>query len=42
VILHPERVEFIRVEYDADVTARKIHQIAELSDWLGDRLYEGR
>lgn len=42
VILHPDRVEFIRVPYDPDPTARKIHQIADLSDWLGDRLYEGR
>jgi len=41
-ILHPDRLEFIRVEYDAEVTARKIRQIPDLHDWLGDRLLEGR
>ncbi len=41
-ILHPDRIEFVRIEYDIEVTAKKIHAIEELSDWLGDRLYEGR
>ena len=41
-ILHPDRVEFVRVEYDARVTAEKIHAIPQLNDWLGDRLLEGR
>ena len=41
-ILHPDRIEFVRVEYDIDTTANKIKAIAELSDWLGDRLYEGK
>ncbi|HVZ94933.1 MAG TPA: metallophosphoesterase family protein [Phycisphaerales bacterium] len=42
VILHPDRAEFRRVEYDIDVTANKIRATPELSDWLADRLYEGR
>jgi diadenosine tetraphosphatase ApaH/serine/threonine PP2A family protein phosphatase len=42
VILHPDRAEFVRIPYDVDVTANKIRQIAELSDWLGERLYDGR
>ena len=41
-ILHEDRVEFRRVEYDIDSTAKKIYAIEQLSDWLGDRLYEGR
>ncbi|MEX2219422.1 MAG: metallophosphoesterase family protein, partial [Phycisphaerales bacterium] len=42
VILHPDRAEFVRVPYDIDITANKIRGIAELSDWLGERLYDGR
>ena len=41
-LLHPDRVEFVRVPYDIDVTARQIRAIPQLHDWLGDRLYEGR
>ncbi|TVQ33111.1 MAG: metallophosphoesterase [Phycisphaeraceae bacterium] len=41
-VLHPDRVEFVRVEYDVDKTAKRIHEVPELNDWLGDRLYEGR
>ncbi len=41
-IFHPDRVEFIRVEYDIAKTADRIHAIENLNDWLGDRLYEGR
>lgn len=36
------KVEFYRLEYDFNTTAEKIHRIPELSDWLGDRLLEGR
>jgi hypothetical protein len=36
------KVEFYRLDYDSKVTADKIHRIPELSDWLGDRLLEGR
>jgi predicted phosphodiesterase len=35
-------VTFYRLEYDAEAVARKIYAIPELSDWLGDRLLEGR
>ncbi len=41
-VLHADRMEFVRVEYAIDVTASKIKSIPQLSDWLGDRLYEGR
>ncbi|GAB4386034.1 MAG: metallophosphoesterase family protein [Phycisphaerales bacterium] len=41
-VLYPDRVEFKRVEYDVKVTANKIKAIADLHDWLGDRLFEGR
>jgi len=36
------RVEFHRVEYDVRRTVDRIHAIPELSNWLGDRLLEGR
>jgi hypothetical protein len=35
-------VEFVRIPYNIDVTANRIRSIPELSDWLGERLYEGR
>lgn len=41
-ILMPDRIEFVRIPYNVDVTAKKIKAIPQLSDWLGDRLYEGR
>ncbi len=41
-ILHADRVEFHRVEYDIDATARRIRAVPQLSDWLADRLFEGR
>lgn len=41
-ILHDDRVEFVRLEYDIAATAEKIKGIEDLHDWLGDRLYEGR
>lgn len=41
-ILHPDRVEFVRVAYDIDKTARLIRAVPQLNDWLGDRLFEGR
>jgi len=37
-----KKVEFFRLEYDFASVAEKIHAIPELSDWLGDRLMEGR
>ncbi|MEM0983355.1 MAG: metallophosphoesterase family protein [Planctomycetota bacterium] len=41
-VLHADRVEFFRVEYDIAQTAEKIKAIPELHDWLGDRLYKGQ
>ncbi len=41
-VIHPDGVEFRRVEYDIKVTADKIKAIPDLHDWLGDRLFEGR
>lgn len=37
-----EQVEFVRVEYDIDATARKIMAEPMLDDLLATRLYEGR
>jgi len=34
--------EFVRVEYDIEQTIRKIQQIPELDDFLGERLLDGR
>ena len=42
VLLDGDAVRFRRVEYDVQTTARKIHEVAELDDSLGDRLREGR
>lgn len=41
VVLHEDRVEFVRVAYDVADTANKIKAIAELDDYLGDRLFGG-
>ena len=41
-IIHDDHVEFVRLEYDVEVTAAKIREIPALTDWLGERLYEGR
>ena len=35
-------VEFFRLDYDIDSVVEKIHGIPQLSDWLGERLKEGR
>lgn len=35
-------VDFHRVAYDVESVVKKIHAIPELSNWLGDRLLEGR
>ena len=42
VVMHEDRMQFVRLEYDIKQTADKIKNIPELSDWLGDRLFEGR
>ena len=41
-ILHEDRVQFVRVEYDHNKTAEMIFEIPELTDWLGERLLSGR
>ena len=41
-ILHPDRVQFVRVQYDVEKTAAMIRAIPELTDWLAERLIEGR
>jgi diadenosine tetraphosphatase ApaH/serine/threonine PP2A family protein phosphatase len=35
-------VDFFRIDYDIDTVCEKIHAIPDLSNWLGDRLREGR
>ncbi len=42
VLLDGETVRFRRVEYDIETTIRKIHEIPDLDDFLGDRLRDGR
>jgi diadenosine tetraphosphatase ApaH/serine/threonine PP2A family protein phosphatase len=42
VLLDDPDVTFRRVEYDVEATVRKIYDIPELENFLGDRLREGR
>jgi predicted phosphodiesterase len=41
-IVSDDQVEFFRLEYDIDAVVDKIRNIPQLSDWLGERLREGR
>jgi len=41
-LLYDDRVEFVRLEYDIQAVIDKINQIPDLSDFLGQRLLEGR
>jgi len=41
-IVSDDQVEFFRLEYDIDAVVEKIQGIPQLSDWLGERLREGR
>ena len=41
-IMDDEQIEFFRVEYDVHTVAEKIQAISDLSDFLGQRLLEGR
>jgi predicted phosphodiesterase len=41
-ILDEMSIEFRRIEYDVDTTAEKIFAIAELDDFLGERLKKGQ
>jgi diadenosine tetraphosphatase ApaH/serine/threonine PP2A family protein phosphatase len=42
VVLEDEVVNYRRVDYDRDTTIKKIYDIPELDNFLGDRLREGR
>lgn len=42
VILEDSNVYFRRIEYDVDVTIKRIHAEPELDPFLGDRLRDGR
>ena len=42
VVLEDNKLTYRRVSYDIDQTAKQIYEIAELDNFLGDRLYEGR
>ena len=42
VVLEGNTILYRRVSYDIETTAQKIFAIAELDNFLGDRLYEGR
>jgi hypothetical protein len=42
VILEDNAVRFRRTEYPFEETAQKIYAIAELDDFLGERLHDGR
>jgi predicted phosphodiesterase len=42
VLLDGETVHYRRVEYDVETTVKKIHATAELENFLGERLREGR
>ncbi len=41
-ILEDDCVRFFRLPYDIDAVVKRIREIPELLDWLGERLYEGR
>ena len=41
-LVEPDQVSFVRIAYDVDVVAEKVFGIAELDDYLGNRLKDGR
>lgn len=41
-ILHEDRVDFVRLEYDIQAVIAKINAESDLSEFLGQRLLEGR
>lgn len=41
-LVHDDRVEFVRLDYDVQAVVDKVMQITELNDFLGLRLMEGR
>jgi len=42
VVLTDRFVEFVRLAYDVQTTVKKVHEIDDLDDFLGDRLLDGR
>ena len=42
VLLDGETIKYRRVDYDIDTTVKKIYAIADLDNFLGDRLRDGR
>ena len=42
LVLEDETITYRRVEYDVEVTAKKIYDTPDLDNFLGDRLREGR
>ncbi len=42
VLMFDDRVEFRRVAYDVEKTAELIRRVPQLTDWLAERLFEGR
>ena len=42
VVLDNETIHFKRVEYDVETTIKKIYDVPDLENFLGDRLREGR
>ncbi len=42
VVLEDDLVRFRRVEYAVEETIKRIHEVPELDDFLGDRLRDGR
>lgn len=42
VILDGDKITYRRVKYDVETTAKKIYDIPELDNFLGDRLKDGR
>ena len=42
VLLDDDVIRYRRVEYDIDSTVRKIYEIPDLENFLGDRLRDGR
>jgi diadenosine tetraphosphatase ApaH/serine/threonine PP2A family protein phosphatase len=42
VVVTDTAVEFVRMPYDIETTVKKVEQVAELDDFLGTRLRDGR
>jgi diadenosine tetraphosphatase ApaH/serine/threonine PP2A family protein phosphatase len=42
VVVHEASVEFVRVPYDVQTTVKKVEAIADLDNFLGTRLIDGR